>query len=364
MEITPQQIETLRITQVAEVNAERVNRAKRMKNYHPLYTVLASTFAGMLEILILFPFEFIKTYSQFSPGVTKYSVYNRPMAAAIGYMKERGISGFYVGSQPMLFASFLKAFIRMTVYDLTAKQTDASAKRKWLPMYGLIAASLECLISLPFENVKNHMAHSAYMRVLEPGHQTFVKIVEQNGLKSFFRGFWPCLWSYSAQYSIRMAAFTVILPVFDHWAATRGRKMYEDMKLKATDPQYEPMFRKPDGSMYEIGDYNYNRPYLGTVLIGTSATVASIWLTMPLDHIKTKLQSPERPLYRGAMHCLTQSIKFYGVKSLWRGTTPRAMRAMIGTPLFISAYEEILEKFGSAGPHPTTAMGRLDGWFD
>jgi hypothetical protein len=360
MDITPEQIENLRITQIAESNAQKLDRAKRMQNYHPLHTIFAATIAGIVELIFLYPFEFIKTHSQFSPGVTKYSTYHTPMRAAVNYMKERGIHGFYIGSQPLMFASFCKAFVRMSTYDLTAKQSNPSTKRKWFPLYGIIAATLECLVSLPFENIKNHMTHSAYMRVLEPGQQTFIKLVEQRGLKAFLRGFWPSIWSYSIMYSVRMSAFTMLLPMFDKWAAERGKKLYDDMKIKATKPEYEHLFRKADGSFYEVGEYNYIRPTIGTWAIGTIATVSSVVLTMPLDQIKTKLQSPERPLYRGTVHCLTQSIKHFGFKSLWRGTTPRAIRAVFATPIYITVYEELLEKVGSSGPHGTTSMGRLD----
>lgn len=360
MEITPEHIETLRLAQIKNENTDRIDRAKRMKNYHPLYTIFASTAAAIIELLLLYPFEFMKTYSQFSPGISKWSVYNKPMKAAVGYMKERGVLGFYVGSQPMMVAAFFKAFVRMSAYDLTAKQSDPTAKRKWFPMYGLIAGGLECLVSLPFENIKNHMAHTSYMRVLEPGHQTFVKIVEKQGIKAFFRGFWPSFWSCAGQYSVRMSLFATLLPAFDNWASVRSRAIYDDMKAKSTMPEYREQFTRPDGSKYDIGEWQYQRPELGTIVIGTGSTLASIWLTMPFDNIKTKLQSPERPLYRGTMHCFSETIKHYGVKALWRGTTPRCVRATISTPVFITAYDMILEKMGSAGPHPTTSMGRID----
>lgn len=231
---------------------------------------------------------------------------------------------------------------------------------QWQRIYGFAAVFLELVLSLPFENIKNHMTHSAYIRLLEPGHQTLVRLIERRGVKALLRGFFPACWSVSLMYLVRLSVFSLTLPIFDEWAATRGQQYFDELRRKALEPKNEHLLRKKDGSLYNLSEYQYSRPIVGTIVIGTFATWCSIFVSMPFDSIKTKLQSPERPLYRGAMHCFTQTCRNSGFRSLWRGTSPRLVRATFATPIVISIYDKMLDQLKSSGPQPYSSLGRLD----
>lgn len=360
MNITPAYIEAKRLEAEKLQHVNQIEKAKRLKNYSSAYTIAACTAAGIAELLFLYPFEFIKTYSQFSTHISEYQKYHPPMKSAINYIKERGVSGFYVGVQPLYIAALARSCSRMLTYDVTMRQQDAESKRKMFRLYGSIALFLECLVALPFDNIKVHMAHRAYSRVLEPGHHTFVRLLEALGFRAFFRGFWPAVWSISLTYVIRMSTFSAFLPIFDDWAASRAEAVYRTMREQSKLPEYQAFFQRADGSRIEIPRFEYNRPWVGTALIGTAASMASVFLTQPFDMLKTKLQSPERLLYRGSLHCLTQTVKGSGFRSLWRGCTPRMVRATLATPITITIYDHLLAKMQSAGPQPCSDMGRIE----
>lgn len=57
MNLTPESIELDRIAGAVEYHDEKLERARRLQNYHPLFTLLSATVAGWVELLCLYPFE-------------------------------------------------------------------------------------------------------------------------------------------------------------------------------------------------------------------------------------------------------------------------------------------------------------------
>ena len=71
-------------------------------------------------------------------------------------------------------------------------------------------------------------------------------------------------------------------------------------------------------------------PWSATFAIGATAGTVTVYTTMPLDVVKTKMQGLHaKTLYRNSFHCFWTVVRNEGVFSLWKGATPRLGRLLV-----------------------------------
>jgi solute carrier family 25 citrate transporter 1 len=71
-------------------------------------------------------------------------------------------------------------------------------------------------------------------------------------------------------------------------------------------------------------------PALVTFGIGSIAGIVTVYSTMPLDVIKTKMQGLKaKELYRNSFHCGWTVLKEEGLFAFWKGATPRLSRLLV-----------------------------------
>lgn len=71
-------------------------------------------------------------------------------------------------------------------------------------------------------------------------------------------------------------------------------------------------------------------PSTHTFLAGAMAGIVTVYSTMPLDVVKTRMQGLDaRQLYKNSFDCLIKVVKQNGIFSLWKGTTPRLARLIV-----------------------------------
>ena len=64
--------------------------------------------------------------------------------------------------------------------------------------------------------------------------------------------------------------------------------------------------------------------------IGAIAGLVTTYVTMPLDVVKTRMQSLEaRHKYQNSFHCAYKTYTEDGFLRFWAGTTPRLMRLVV-----------------------------------
>jgi len=64
--------------------------------------------------------------------------------------------------------------------------------------------------------------------------------------------------------------------------------------------------------------------------IGALAGIITVYTTMPLDVVKTKMQGLRaKELYSGAFDCAWKVFKTEGVLAFWKGATPRLARLSV-----------------------------------
>lgn len=74
--------------------------------------------------------------------------------------------------------------------------------------------------------------------------------------------------------------------------------------------------------------------------IGAIAGVVTVYATMPLDVIKTRMQSLEaKTQYRNSFHCAARIFSEEGVFKFWRGATPRLARLVLSGGIVFTVYE-------------------------
>jgi solute carrier family 25 citrate transporter 1 len=84
----------------------------------------------------------------------------------------------------------------------------------------------------------------------------------------------------------------------------------------------------------------------GSVLtfgMGAIAGIVTVYTTMPLDVVKTRMQSERASQYRGAFDCAATIFRQEGVRRFWKGTTPRLLRLILSGGIVFTIYERTLD---------------------
>lgn len=73
------------------------------------------------------------------------------------------------------------------------------------------------------------------------------------------------------------------------------------------------------------------------------AGIVTVYSTMPLDVIKTRMQGLDaRAEYRNFLHCAYRIFTEEGVTRFWKGTTPRLARLSMSGGIVFASYEQIM----------------------
>lgn len=82
--------------------------------------------------------------------------------------------------------------------------------------------------------------------------------------------------------------------------------------------------------------------------IGAIAGIVTVYATMPLDVVKTRMQTLEaRSKYKGTLDCMVQIFRHEGILAFWRGATPRLARLMLSGGIVFTVYEQCMDLFNS-----------------
>jgi len=120
-------------------------------------------------------------------------------------------------------------------------------------------------------------------------------MVRQEGIRGIYRGLFPVMMRQGANSAVRFTTYFT-LKQFVQGAARLGQTL----------------------------------PSTITFGIGAIAGLVTVYTTMPLDVVKTRMQSLEaRAQYRNSFHCAYRIFTEEGILRLWTGTAPRLTRLVI-----------------------------------
>lgn len=281
------------------------------KSKDPILSLISGTVAGGVEGIATYPTEYVKTRLQLQaggklqPGELKFK---GPIDCLVKTVKTHGVGAIYTGVSALAIGNAAKAGVRFLTYDQIAnalrdKDGKLSGFRSMLA--GLGAGMTEAaLVVTPSETIKTKMIHdknSASPRYKGLVHGTKL-IVAEEGLGGIYRGLGPVMARQGANSAVRFTAYSFFKTQFQEWRNGKGNE--------------EPL------------------PSTYTFAAGALAGIITVYTTMPLDVVKTRMQGLDaKTMYKNSVDCLIKVVKANGVFSLWKGTTPRLTR------LIVSAYE-------------------------
>lgn len=141
-------------------------------------------------------------------------------------------------------------------------------------------------------------------------------IARERGLRGFFQGFVPTTARQAANSATRFGSYTFFKQLAESYTAP-GEKL---------------------GAV-------------GTFAIGGLAGIITVYVTQPLDTIKTRMQSIEaRSMYGSTFKCASMIFKQEGVLTFWSGALPRLARLVLSGGIVFTMYEKSMELFDQLDP--------------
>ncbi|KAH9837682.1 mitochondrial tricarboxylate transporter [Rhodofomes roseus] len=282
------------------------------KREKPLHSVIAGTTAGAVEAFVTYPTEYVKTRSQFS------GQRQSPWTIIRETVKTKGLPGLYSGCMALVVGNSVKAGVRFLSYDqfkhmLADAEGKVTAPRSLVA--GLGAGMMEAVFAVtPSETIKTKLIDDA--KTPNPRYRGLihgtVSIVREEGIGGIYRGLFPVMMRQGANSAVRFTTYTT-LKQFVLGTARPGQNL--------------------SGGM--------------TFGIGAVAGLVTVYTTMPLDVIKTRMQSLEaRQAYRNSFHCAYRIFTEEGPLRFWTGTTPRLARLVMSGGIVFTVYEQIIAALG------------------
>ncbi|KAF8928592.1 hypothetical protein BGZ58_009553 [Dissophora ornata] len=296
----------------------------------PLYSLTAGAVAGAVESIITYPTEFVKTQLQLQDCGTASArnggvKFKGPIDVLVTTVRTQGITAIYRGLSALVIGTAAKASVRFFAFDqfrelLKDSQGKTTGARSVLA--GLGAGMTEAiLVVTPTETIKTKLIHDG--NLAQPQYRGLVhgvkSIVQAEGLGGIYRGVIPVMARQGANSAVRFGVYSSLSDLIKARKGITGQ-------LPTT---------------YAFG-------------IGAVAGIVTVYTTMPLDVVKTKMQGLKaKELYSGALDCAWKLFKNEGILAFWRGATPRLARLSMSGGIIFSLYEStisLLHRIDGHGP--------------
>ncbi|KAL2914861.1 hypothetical protein HK105_205603 [Polyrhizophydium stewartii] len=276
----------------------------------------AGAIAGAVEGAITYPTEYVKTQLQLqSTAGTKR--FRGPIDCAVQTVRTKGIVGLYKGVSALVIGNSSKAAVRFLAFEQLRKALADEQGR--LGGVGMAAAGLGAgvaeavLVVTPTETIKTRLIDdqsraTPRFRGLLHGVRA---IAREEGARGLYRGVTAVVARQGANSAVRMTTYEALRELV-------AARVPADA---ATGKRYLPWY---------VAFAN-----------GALAGIVTVYATMPLDVVKTRMQglgAQER--YRHSLDCLAQVVRGEGVRALWKGATPRLGRLIFSGGIVFSVYEQ------------------------
>ncbi|TPX37742.1 hypothetical protein SmJEL517_g00600 [Synchytrium microbalum] len=302
-------------------------KKENKKAVSPAYSLGAGAIAGAIEATITYPTEFVKTQLQLQSKAVGGKHYTGPIDCAVQIVKEKGITGLYRGLSALVIGTAAKAGVRFYAYE-SFKQMLADKDGK-LSSQGILLAGLGAgiteaiLIVTPTETIKTKLIDDANRQT--PKYRGLVHgirtIVAEEGIGGIYRGVTSVILRQSANQAVRLSVYGVL--------------------KEAVQDRY-PVDAKTGKNLV---------PWYTTFGMGAIAGTITVYTTMPLDVMKTRMQGLDaKRLYKNSLHCMYRVVVDDGFFALWKGAVPRLGRLVLSGGIIFSVYEVTLNMLLNAIP--------------
>ncbi|KAJ2720485.1 hypothetical protein GGI07_004568 [Coemansia sp. Benny D115] len=294
------------------------------KQIPPVHSLVAGTIAGAVEGAVTYPTELIKTKLQLQGSEQYIKQAGHQYRGALHCLQHtvgtQGIGGLYRGLLPMLVGNASKAGVRFLTYDsikAQLKPRDGQPMTAWrLMAAGLCAGVVEgALVVAPTEALKTRLIRDHCMP--KPRYAGAWQCLGSIGredpgglLRGLYRGVGPVMARQGANSCVRFAVYDSM----KQWLVGRTEKKIGGMQA---------------------------------FVLGMAAGTVTVYATMPLDVVKTRMQAAGGPAgageYRGSVHCAASIVRNEGVWALWKGATPRLARLVFSGAIVFAVYEQVVQ---------------------
>lgn len=269
--------------------------------------------AGAVEGVITYPFEFAKTRLQLVDKSSKTS--RNPLVLIYNVAKTNGTGALYVGCPAFVVGNTVKASVRFLGYDaikamLADKNGKLSGPRGVIA--GLGAGLLESVVAVtPFEAIKTALIDDKqspkpkYQNGLVMGS---VRLCKDMGFKGIYAGVVPVSMRQAANQAVRLGSYNAIKSMIQ-----------QAQGIKPNDPLSS----------------------IATFAVGSFAGIITVYSTMPIDTVKTRMQALNSP-YTSTINCFARIFKEEGLLTFWKGATPRLGRLVLSGGIVFTIYEKML----------------------
>ncbi|VBB81686.1 Putative tricarboxylate transport protein [Podospora comata] len=277
-----------------------------VKGPSALRSIIAGSTAGAVEIAITYPAEFAKTRTQLNRRLAEGKKLPWPPFGA----------QWYAGCTTLIIGNSAKAGIR---YKKMLADADGNVSGPRTVIAGFGAGVTESLLAVtPTESIKTTLIDdrkSAKPRLRGFLHAVPI-IARERGIRGFFQGFVPTTARQAANSATRFGSYTALKQLAESYTAP-GEKL---------------------GGV-------------ATFAMGGIAGLITVYVTQPLDTIKTRMQSIEaKQLYGNSFRCASIIFKQEGVLTFWSGALPRLARLIMSGGIVFTMYEKSMDLFNKLDP--------------
>ncbi|KAG0246412.1 hypothetical protein BGX31_002379 [Mortierella sp. GBA43] len=297
----------------------------------PLYTLTAGGVAGAVEAIVTYPTEFAKTQLQLQDGGAASArnggvKFKGPIDVLATTARTQGITAIYRGLSALIIGTAAKAGVRFFAFD-QFRELLKDSEGKTTGARSVVGAGMTeaILVVTPTETIKTKLIHDS--NLVNPKYRGLVhgvkSIVRAEGFGGIYRGVVPVMARQGANSAVRFGVYSTLSDL-----------------LKAR--------------MGSGGSPGKQLPAIHSFAIGAVSGIVTVYTTMPLDVIKTKMQGLRaRELYKGSLDCAWKVFKNEGVLAFWKGATPRLARLSMSGGIVFSLFEStmsLLHRLGDRDP--------------
>ncbi|RKP06499.1 mitochondrial carrier domain-containing protein [Thamnocephalis sphaerospora] len=290
------------------------------------FSLVAGGIAGGVEATVTYPTEYVKTQLQLQDGA-KGARFKGPVDCLTSMVRQHGVFSIYRGLSAMIIGTASKAAIRFVSFErfkslLVDEQGRLSGPRAMLA--GMGAGICEAvLVVTPSETIKTKFIHD--QNLAQPKYRGLfhgvATIIRTEGPLGVYRGLFPVVARQGANQAVRFSVYSTL----KQW-------------VQARHPTGQPVH------------------WATTFGIGMIAGTVTVYTTMPLDVLKTKMQGiGAKERYGNSFRCVLSVLREEGLLAFWKGATPRLSRLMFSGGIVFTVYEQVVRLLNATVDDERTA---------
>ncbi|KAJ5819673.1 hypothetical protein N7474_005264 [Penicillium riverlandense] len=287
-----------------------------------LRSILAGSTAGAVEIAITYPAEFAKTRTQLNRRLAEgqklpFPPFGKQWQGFVSLLV--WLRRAAVGSRADIDLSLFPGFVAFDSIKALLQDENGKISGPKTVVAGFGAGFTESLLAVtPFESIKTQLIDDR--KSAKPRMRGFLhgsKIIwQERGIRGFFQGFVPTTARQAANSATRFTSYTTLKQIAEGYVAP-GEKL---------------------GTV-------------STFAIGGVAGLITVYVTQPLDTVKTRMQSLEASKnYKNSFVCAARIFKDEGILTFWSGAMPRLARLILSGGIVFTMYEKSMELLDVVDP--------------